>query len=641
MKKVFLFTVCALALAGCSKNDFAFTPATPSGGDDTNTDIQENVQKVFGVTFDKNHDWCTTTSGNVTITGIPSGTSKVQLYALVSKDVKDDEGNDATETSLLKLNEDANVSGSQVTLVYDAPSNSKSIYAAVEYNGKRLMKLVNNNSANFATTASARSHRIAADAPDFASLTLTEAVESYASQREWFPSKIIDGKRVPGQMLYGMSDEAYESWKTPATNYTTDYKQLFRDIIFSYFKNGRQHNNLPLIWESQYVNDNVYPVTTGTDAIVVSPIYKCDQAKKWGNEVYNSDLYYYYFKQADLDAYVNNGGKAVDFLNALPKFKAIPFNQHFGEEEDDNIDKRYSYTLVYWGEGTPELGTKGQPFPAGVKIGFMVRAKTTSEAPKKQGELYGDGRLNNKINSWPNFSSSKLGEDGPRAGWVNVEDRLFVTFESGTDSDFNDVILEVEGGIESIQNIPEFENESYTFCFEDRDLGDYDMNDIVLKATRIDETTVEYSIVACGAWDKLQVRFDNLDVKTINTKEVHELFGVEANTFINTEIGAKHYEPITERVKVSKDFSFLNEATQPYIFNMTTNKAIKLSRKGEDPHGIMIPFDFKYPKEKTCIKDAYGRFNEWGQSRVTSTDWYKYWEKDKEGNPLVYIKEKE
>ena len=300
-------------------------------------------------------------------------------------------------------------------------------------------------------------------------------------------------------------------------------------------------------------------------------------------------------------------------------------------KEDNVIEKRFSYTLVYWGEGTPALGTKGQPFPAGYKIGFMVRAKATTENGRKQGELYGDGRLNNEINNYSecNFQSSvkcasEMAVDGPRAGWINVEDRLFVSFESGTDADFNDIILEVEGGIEPIVNIPEFENDSYTFCFEDRDLGDYDMNDVVIKATRIDKTTVEYSIVACGAWDKLQVK--NIKGTTITEdKEVHEMFGVGANTFINTENGDKHYDPITEQVKVDANFSFLNEATQPYIFNMTTNKTITLSKKGEDPHGIMIPYDFKYPLEKKCIKDAYGRFNEWGQSRVTSTDWYKYW----------------
>jgi len=617
-KFIYLF-VFGLVLTGCTKHDLS--DLAP----DSSQDVKNNVEKVFGVTFDADHDWCTTTSGKVTISGIPSGTTKVQLYALVSTDVTDDDNQEAVVTSLLKLNEDDAVSGSQITLAYDAPTLNKGIYAAIECNGQRLMKLVNNGTANFTNTKRAAAIRRAPSVEQFASMTLTEEVESYASQRGW----------LPGQKLYGMSDDAYQSWKTDAEGYSTEYTQLFRDIIFSYFKNGRNYNNLPLIWESQYVNDKVYPVTTGTNAIVVSPVYKSDKAGLYGNEVWNSDLYYYYFKDADLNKYVANGGTAADFLNALPKYKAIPFNQHFGEDEDDVVEKRASYTLIYWGDGTPELGTTtGQPFPAGYKIGFMVRAKTDfveNGKPRKQGELYGDGRLNNEINNYSEcyFKSSvtcasEMKVDGPRAGWVNVEDKLFVCFESGTDADFNDIILEVEGGIEPIMNIPEFEKDFYTFCFEDKELGDYDMNDIVIKATRINNTTVEYSIVACGAHDKLQIK--NINGTTItDDKEVHSLFGVSTNTFINTVKGDQTYPAVTERVTVDKNFSFLNEDTQLYIYNVSTGNTVKLSRKGEDPHGIMIPYDFKYPLERKCIKDAYGRFNEWGQSRVASTDWYKYY----------------
>ncbi len=618
MKKSFLFAATSLLiLASCSKStDFVGAPKNSA----TQEEINANVQKVFGVTFDPNHDWCTTTSSQVTITGIPAGTTKVQLYALITTEVKDDENQDATVTSLLKLNEDADFSGSQATLVYDAPSLNKGIYAAIECDGKRFMKLVNNGNANFANAQQAAARRAPSEI-NFESMTLAEEVESYASQRGW----------LPGQKLYGMSDEAYQSWKTTPVGYSDEFTQLFRNIVFSYLKNGKNYNNLPLIKESGYFNDKVYPVTTGTSNIIVSPVYKCDGAKTWGNEVWNSDLYYYYFKQADLDNYVADGGTAADFLNKLPKFKAIPFNQHFGETEDDVIEKRASYTLIYWGEGTPELGTKGQPFPAGYKIGFMVRAKTTTENGKKQGELYGDGRLNNEINNYDkcNFKSSikwsngAMEVDGPRAGWFNLEDRLFMCFESGTDADFNDIILEVEGGIEPIMFIPEYERDFYTFCFEDRELGDYDLNDVVIKATRIDKTTVEYSIVACGAHDKLQIK--NINGTTIqDDKEVHSLFGVSPSTFINTVKGEQVYDAVTERVTVDENFSFLNESTQPYIYNMSTDKTIKLSQKGEDPHGIMIPYDFKYPWEKTCIKNAYGRFNEWGESRVNSTDWYKY-----------------
>ena len=619
MKKSFLFAATSLLiLASCSKStDFVGAPKNSA----TQEEINANVQKVFGVTFDPNHDWCTTTSSQVTITGIPAGTTKVQLYALIATEVKDDENQDATVTSLLKLNEDADFSGSQATLVYDAPSLNKGIYAAIECDGKRFMKLVNNGNANFANTQQAAARRAPSEI-NFESMTLTEEVESYASKRGW----------LPGQKLYGMSDDAYQSWKATAEGYSTEYTQLFRNIIFSYFKN--KENNYPLIKESQYFNDKVYPVTTGDEPIVVSPVYKSDKATLYGNEVWNSDLYYYYFKDEDLNKYVENGGTAVDFLNNLPKFKAIPFNQHFGENEDDVIEKRASYTLIYWGDGTPEIGTKGQPFPAGYKIGFMVRAKTDfveNGKARKQGELYGDGRLNNQINNYSecNFKTSveksngTMKTDGPRAGWFNLEDRLFMCFESGTDADFNDIILEVEGGIEPIPFIPEFERDFYTFCFEDRELGDYDLNDVIIKATRINKTTVEYSIVACGAHDKLQIK--NINGTTINgDKEVHSLFGVPTSTFINTVKGEQVYDAVTERITVDKNFSFLNEATQPYIYNVSTDKEIKVSKKGEDPHGIMIPYDFKYPWEKTCIKNAYGRFNEWGESRVNSTDWYKY-----------------
>jgi hypothetical protein len=43
----------------------------------------------------------------------------------------------------------------------------------------------------------------------------------------------------------------------------------------------------------------------------------------------------------------------------------------------------------------------------------------------------------------------------------------------------------------------------------------------------------------------------------------------------------------------------------------------------------MIPNDFKYPLARICIKDAYERFNSWGQNSVTSNDWYKHPVEDK------------
>ena len=335
----------------------------------------------------------------------------------------------------------------------------------------------------------------------------------------------------------------------------------------------------------------------------------------------NSDLYYYYYKDADIA-----GKDAVQYIERLPKYKAIQFDQCIAA--DDEIKKHASYALVYWGDGVPDENTVGNyQFPEGYRIGFMVRAKTTAEGRKKQGELYGDGRLNNYINNYGNFKSSKLGTDGPRSCWMTVNGRMLLCFESGTDTDFNDIILEVEGGVDPIIYIPELEETTYTFCFEDTELGDYDMNDVVIKAKRINETTVEWTVVACGAYDKLQVK--NINGAVINDDvEVHSLFGVDNLTYVNTVSGVI-YEPVSDQVTVSKTFSFLDEDSQPYIFDVTTGKTVKLSKRGEDPHGIMIPKDFRWPREKVCIKNAYLQFNSWGENQVTSTDWYVHPEEDK------------
>ena len=590
MKKgLFYLATIAIMFTGCLGNDFS------SNEEITKKQIEKNVQTVFGTTFDPNHDWCTTTSGTLTVNNIPTGTDRIQLLAYLEET--------DTTTSLTVLNE-AEVNGqSSIKLAYDIPSVNKGMFVMLFAGGSYTAKAVTSTPLNLARAAKTRGTSTVHAVPSVIPI-ITDAIPSYASDRGW----------LPGQVLYEMDD--YSSQAMVAEGYSPEYELLFRSIIFSYFKNGRQYNNLPLIEKSGYFNESVYPITTGKDPIIISPVYKSDKAKTYGNEIWNSDLYYYYFKESDLA-----GKDAVEYLNSLPKYKAIPFNQHFGDTEDDVISKRSSYALVYWGDGTPEIGTTGSyQFPEGYKIGFMVRAKTTHDNKKKQGELYGDGRLNNNINGFGNFTSSKLGVDGPRMGWITVEGRMLLCVESGTDSDFNDIIIEVEGGVEPIINIPEFDVNSYTFCFEDTQLGDYDMNDVVIKASRKNETTVEYRVVACGAFDELKIM--NINGQKINSNtEVHSMFGANIE-YINTQV--QNYDPVVEEIKVDKSFSFLNEDTQPYIYDVTTGLTVKLSKKGEDPHGIMIPNDFKYPLERVCIKNAYLDFNNWGENPVLSTNWYKF-----------------
>lgn len=609
MKKLLSLAVLGLVLSGCVKGFDGQEPEptpdpTPSTPEVTDEEIKEHAESILGITIPDNQDWISTESGTVTI-NVTSAVTKVSVMAMVAQ--TDEEGE--TYNSMTILNQAEIKDQSSVTLNYDVPKKNEGLYVAFYTAKGCYYKKVEGNSVSFdQAPAKTRAITRTVSAPS-GTFAIGKIDTSFAAKRGW----------IPNERLYMLSDADYDRMKIAADPYSDEYNALVRDLVFAYLPNTKKENNLIQIMEAGYTDDDAYRITTGEEGpIVVSPIYKQDGADKYGNEVYNSDLYYYYFNPAEMPS---SAEEQVAFLQSLPKYKLIPFNLCFEYKEDNNLAKKASFAALYFGDGkTPTIGTEGTfRFPKGYKIGFMVRAKTITEAPNKQGELYFDGRLNAKINNFGNFN--KLNSTDPRATWLKINDRVLMCWESGTDRDFNDILLEVEGSVEPIYTTHEFEYNTYTFCFEDTQKGDYDLNDVVIKAKRINETTVEYSLVACGAYDELCVRNINAGVIQDNT-EVHSLFGVGAKQFVNTESGAAKRDVITVQKTVSKSFSFLDAENQPFIYDLTTKLAVKLSTKGQDPHGIMIPFDFKYPTEKVCIKDAYKEFNNWGSNPILSTNWY-------------------
>lgn len=611
-----------LLLASCSKSTDLYegpapvdppTPVTPT--ETTSEDINANVHKVFGVDFDKNHDWTSATKKEVTIIA-NSSIKKVQV--LVYLDAEDEEGEPITNLNV--MNEIELNGKTSVKLIYDEPNDNKGVFVSFISDNDIQMRKVTGSTVTLDTNAGTRGTIGTSQTYNIPTTTpvIGKAIKSYAN---------TEGKWLPGEMLYELSD--YISQKMAVEDYTPDEKESFRALILSYFVNSKKVNNKILIDESGFYNANGYPITTEADAnIIVSPMYKCDGCLKtddgYGYEVHNSDLYYYYFKEEQLAGKTDQ--QIVSFLEELPKYKAIPFSEVYPKTEDDVIGKKVAYALIYWGEGTPAVGTEGRyNWPEGLKIGFMLRSKANG----KHGELYLDGRLNTNINQKSPFSSSTEtknkdyegnGNDMPRAGWLTVNGRQLLCWESGTDADFNDLIIEVQGGVSELTYTPKLSvGQIYTFCFEDTELGDYDLNDVVIKAQRINDTQVRYELYACGAYDELYVK--NVDSAWENT-EIHALFGKEPKTYINTESSEKKITTKTITKTVSNTFTFLDKNCQPYIYDKTSGKTIKLSEKGQDPHGIMIPSDFKYPLEKVCIKDAYKEFNNWGQNSVSYTNWY-------------------
>ena len=541
--------------------------------------VKANSEQIFGVSFPSEQDWITTTNSSINID--LGEYSKVLIVA--------------SSDSILKVLNSSETSG---TITFDVPDSYDNLYTIfIDKDGRQYYKKFKLGDTKVSNRALRRVQFGNYNLPDI-ELIINGSVESFASQRNW----LVEEK------FYTFNYENIVS-----SDYDSDFKEMFKDIIFNYFPNGRKYNNLPQIKKSGYYNESAYPITTGDKPIIVSPIYKNDGGY---HEISESELYYYYYDQ--------NKNLSVSEIEALPKYRAIDLSTVYSNSDNGKISKSKSYVLVYWGDDIPEIGvTSGTyKFPEGYKIGFMYKSNTTSDNKKKQGELYCDGRLNYNINNYGNFKSSKLDSTEPRMAWMSINDKMFLCIESGTDTDFNDLICEVEGGIKPIIIIPdEPEHQFYTFCFEDQRLGDYDLNDVVLKGTRLNETQVEWVLMATGAIDDLYIY--NVEGKHINkNNEVHGIFGKPKGTFINTLKG-DNVSFVKDTVTVDKNFSFLDASTQPYIYDATRGWEVKIARRGEDPHAIMIPYDFKWPLERVCVKDAYLDFNNWGMMLIEETDWYK------------------
>ncbi len=280
---------------------------------------------------------------------------------------------------------------------------------------------------------------------------------------------------------------------------------------------------------------------------------------------------------------------------------------------------------------------KDYAIPAGYRVGFVLRKRSQNSEDcyskylkkswghENNGELYGDGRLNTLINQFgTHFASGNdyytMKADDPRIAIFTANNRIYMTFEDGSDAQFSDMIVEVNGA-EAAPQTQTVDNNVYTLCFEDRQDGDYDMNDVVIKAKRIAKNKILYSLEACGAHDSLYLR--NINGKVLNEYiEIHKMFNVSQRTFVNTESG-KHIAPIQEEITVPDDFTFTDLENMVYIYNATTGKEVRLSKVGEDPHAILIPYDYQYPLEQVCIKDANTKFLEWGKApSEDNSDWY-------------------
>ena len=155
MKKNVLFVAGLLLMASCSHD-----MDLPTQEDAVKT----NVEKIFGVSFAPNQDWCTTANGKITITiNNPELKDVEKVQILTASPFGNGDANGA-----LSLNEKKISFGQSVTLNYDAPKMYSRLYAAcIKKNGEYFVKGFNMGEQNVVFTSNTVNARTRSEAGSF------------------------------------------------------------------------------------------------------------------------------------------------------------------------------------------------------------------------------------------------------------------------------------------------------------------------------------------------------------------------------------------------------------------------------------------------------------------------------------------
>jgi len=174
----------------------------------------------------------------------------------------------------------------------------------------------------------------------------------------------------------------------------------------------------------------------------------------------------------------------------------------------------------------------------------------------------------------------------------------------------------------------------YTFAFEDTFMGDYDMNDVVLRVWEDadDATKVHVKLMATGAGMDLYVGY-NRDL-IFGGSEVHNLLGGSRGKFLNT--GDTSNDKFQNGVPIELEYDKLASETVPGLdfwikagdneIHVGSNNPIWQTEKvGQTtaPFGIVVEGLWEWPKEWTCIVDAYSSFKDFARSPATYSNWYE------------------
>lgn len=191
-----------------------------------------------------------------------------------------------------------------------------------------------------------------------------------------------------------------------------------------------------------------------------------------------------------------------------------------------------------------------------------------------------------------------------------------------------------QGNTPKDEVIEELLGSSNIYAFEDMnaDGGDYDMNDVVIECTRLENNQISIKLLATGATKQVYAFFRDTrsNAEPINLfGELHEAFGQPSGIIINTGAQVNNLASITH-APITVDSGFLfSQHGDIYIVDSQHREAhlpqfTEGFQPGDAPYGILVPANWKYPKEWINIATAYPEFAAWAGGDNTASGWYAH-----------------
>ena len=203
--------------------------------------------------------------------------------------------------------------------------------------------------------------------------------------------------------------------------------------------------------------------------------------------------------------------------------------------------------------------------------------------------------------------------------------------EASLNSSLNEETLKEHPEYSNPPSLEEIKHQSWTLAFENAGMdNDFDFNDVVLKVTPNTTThQAEVKLLATGAQRKTEVYFDGTLLG-----EVHTLFGVDTNTFVNTTSSTATRKAVTlESISWPEDATMETQrmkfSLKVYNEDGTLDREFSMADLLNDrksPQALCVAGDWQWPKERVNVYTAYPLIGEWGVNFNNSeySNWYAH-----------------